>query len=139
MQARRPEIEQAVLTRVCAVPDPTEIIDPEYLEGLRAAVSTAIDYGLTAIELGEERSPPMPAALLAQARLAARSGVSLDTVLRRCIAGNTAFVDSLIDAAEDLPREATIQLLRTQAATFERLVTAVLDEYTRESESLTSA
>lgn len=119
------------MARVYAAPDPTETLDPEYLEGLRAAVSAAIDYGLAAIELGEERSPPIPAALLAQAHLAARSGVSLDTVLRCYLAGNTALVNSLIEAAEDLPREVTLQLLRAQAATFERLVTAVLDEYMR--------
>lgn len=119
------------MARVYASPDPTETLDPVYLEGLRAAVSAAIDYGLAAIEHGEESSPPIPAALLAQARLAARSDVSLDTALRGCLAGNTAFVDSLIEAAEDLSREATFQLLRTQTATFERLIEAVIEEFTR--------
>jgi hypothetical protein len=63
-------------------------------------------------------------------------------VLCRCLAGNIAFVDFLIEAAEenDLSADVTFQLLRTQAAAFEQLVTAVLDEYTRESEGrLTSA
>jgi hypothetical protein len=85
--------------------------------------------------LDEERSPPIPAALLAQARLAARSGVSLDAVLRRCLAGHTLFCGFLIDAVEAAGRlraEATfLRLWRVQAATFERLIEALIEEYAR--------
>src|SRR4051812_23940055 len=92
LRARRPEIDQAVLTRILAVSDLNESVDldsldPEYLEGLRAATSAAVDYGFAVLEYGEERAPPPPPVLLAQARLAARYGVGLDTVLRRYSAG----------------------------------------------------
>jgi hypothetical protein len=60
---RRPEIEAAALTRIYAIADPTEAGDPEYAEGLRAAVKAAIGYGLAAIEHGEERAPAIPAVL----------------------------------------------------------------------------
>ena len=86
LQVRRAEIEQAILTRVYGVSDTSGISDPEYAEGLRVAVSVAVGHGFTAIQHGDERTPPVPPALLLQARTAARLGVSLDTVLRRYFA-----------------------------------------------------
>src|SRR5215475_2827436 len=86
LRAKRQEIEQATLTRVYAVSEPPPRSGPEYIEGLRQAVSAAVDYGLEGIERGEQSAPPIPDVLLAQARLAARSQVSLDTVLRRYFA-----------------------------------------------------
>ena len=126
-----------MLDRVHAVSEPNETIDPEYADGLRAAVSAALDYGLAAIEHGEERSPLIPTVLLAQARLAARNGVNLDTVLRRYFAGYTLLGDFLIQEVEKggLPRGAALQrMLRAQAALFDRLVAAVAEEHTREAE-----
>lgn len=137
LQARRPEIEQAALTRVYAVSDPTEAADPTYAEGLRAAVSAALDYGFAGIERGEERAPPLPTVLLGQARLAARNGITLDTVLRRYFAGYTLLGDFLMQEAEDselLGGAALKRVLRAHAALFDRLITAVTDEYTRELE-----
>jgi len=70
--------------------------------------------------------------LLAQARLAARNGVSLDTVLRHYFAGYTLLGDFLTQEAGDgdLLRGATFQdVMRAQAILFDRLVA---DEYRRE-------
>jgi hypothetical protein len=135
LRMRRPEIEDAILTRVVAVSDPSEPHDLEYAEGLRAAVCAAIDYALAAVELGERRSPPPPPPLLAQARMAARTGVNLDTVLRRCIVGQALLVDFLVDEANagGLGPGALQGLLRGQAALAEGLVAAVSEEYARES------
>lgn len=72
-----------------------------YLEGLRIALSAAIGHGLAVVERGEEHSPPIPKALLSQARLAAQSGVSLDTVMRRYIAGNALLGDFLLREADN--------------------------------------
>ena len=80
LQARRDVIEQAALARVRSIQDPAEPEDPAYAEALRVAVSVALDYGLATIEGSEEGAPPLPAPLL-------RSGVSLDTVLRRYFTG----------------------------------------------------
>jgi PucR C-terminal helix-turn-helix domain/GGDEF-like domain len=133
LQARRAEIEQAVLTRAYAVSDPSRIGDPEYAAGLRAAVSAAIDYGLIGIESAERNPPPIPAALLVQARLAARNGVSLDTVLRRYFAGYVLLGDFLIEEAESMGAAALKPLLRVQATLFDRLLAAVSEEHARES------
>ena len=136
LEARRDEIEAAVMTRVYSVSDTTDL-DPTYAEGLKAAVTAAVDYGLIAIELGEDRSEPPPPILLAQARLAARAGVSLNTVLRRYFAGHALLGDFLIEEAEGgrLLRGAALQsLLRTQAALFDRLLEAVAEEHGREGD-----
>lgn len=135
LRARRPEIEAATLTRVYGIAEPVESEDPEYTHGLKAAVSAALDYGFNALERSEERAPPIPAVLLAQSRLAARSGVSLDTVLRRYLAGYTLLGDFVISEAEKgglRKGDALQRLLRAQAALFDRLLAAVGEEYARE-------
>jgi hypothetical protein len=137
LQARRPEIEQAILARAYAVSDPALADDPAYVQGLRVAVSAALGYGFSAIERGERRSGPIPTALFAQARQAARNAVGLDTVLRRYFAGYTLLGDFLMREAEGdrLLRGAALQCVqRDLAAQFDRLVVAVTDEYTREEE-----
>jgi hypothetical protein len=137
LRERRAEIEQAALTRIYAVSEPPSTGSPEYAEGLRAAVSAALDYGLAGIECGEQSAPPLPDVLLAQARLAARSGVNLDTVLRRYFAGHTLLEDFLIEEAEReelLYPAALKRLLRSQAAIVDRLLAAVSQAYTAEVE-----
>jgi PucR C-terminal helix-turn-helix domain/GGDEF-like domain len=124
------------MNRIRAVGEP-RAGDPIYAEGLKAAVVAAIDYGLAAIELGERRSPPPPPILFAQARVAARAGVRLDTVLRRYVAGNTLVVDFLLEEAERLGLEegAALQgLMRAQSTLFDRLLAAVAEEHRRESD-----
>jgi hypothetical protein len=137
LRARRGEIEEATMTRVYAVSERTETQDPEYAHGLRAAVSAALDYGFDALERSEDRAPPIPAVLLAQARLAARSGVSLDTVLRRYLAGYTLLGDFVFQEAKEtgqLRSPALQRLLRAQAALLDRLLAAVSEEYCREEQ-----
>ncbi len=133
LAARRAEIEQAVLTRVYAVSAPTESQDPEYIAGLRAASSAAVEYALDVIERGEERAPSPPPVLLVQARLAVRNGIGLDTVLRRYSAGYVLLSDFLIEEAErvGLRGDDLLRLLRSQAV-LDRLLAAVSEEYTRE-------
>jgi hypothetical protein len=133
LRARLPEIEDATLTRVYGVAEPGRSADPRYVEGLRAAVSAAIDYGLESVEFGE-RVSAVPVILLAQARVAARNNVSLDTVLRRYVAGYTLLGDFLVEEANQsgLNGVALKGLLRTQAALLERVLAAVGEEHARE-------
>jgi hypothetical protein len=133
---RRGEIEAAILTRINNDGAPTEATDPEYAEGLRGAVPAALDYCLASVRRGEERAPPLPTALLAQARVAARNGVDLDIVLRRYFAGYTLLGDFLVDEAQaaGLHRGSELKcLLRDLAASFDRLLAAVSEEHGRES------
>jgi PucR C-terminal helix-turn-helix domain/GGDEF-like domain len=136
LRERQDEIERATLTRVHAVSKPPPRGGPEYVEGLRAAVSAGVDYGLAGIERGEVSAPPIPAVLLGQARLAARSGVSLDTVLRRYFAGHTLLEDFLMQETEREGVEGANlkRLLRSQAALVDRLLAAVSEAHIEEAE-----
>jgi hypothetical protein len=137
LRARREEIEQSTLTRVYAVSDPVATADAEYMEGLKAAVGAAIEYGIAALERSEDQSPPLPTILLAQARLAAQNGIGLETVLRRYLAGYTLLGDFIIDEAGSggLSSGASLKrLLRAQAALFDGVMAAISDEYVRERE-----
>jgi hypothetical protein len=138
LRERRLEIEQATLTRVHSISDPDEGADPEYSEGLRAAVSVAVAYGIEAIERSEDHPPPMPTALLSQARLAARHGVRLEVVLRRYLVGYTLLGDFLIEESEwgaPLNGASLKRLLRILAALLDRLIAAVSEEYAREAKA----
>jgi len=136
LRAREAEIEAAVVARVFTIQDPAEVSDPVYAQGLRASLRTAIDYALVAVERGEERTPATPPFLLAQARMAARNEVRLETVLRRYFAGYAILTEFAIGEAEDggLVGTGVLQrLLRGQAALFDRLIEAVSEEYAREA------
>jgi hypothetical protein len=141
LRARRGEIEEVALTRTHAIADSTDA-DPLYREGLGSAVAIALDYALETIERGEGRALPPPPALLAQARMAARSGIGLDTVLRRYQAGYGLLGDFLIEEVERsglYGADALRGLLRNQAAVFDRLLAAIGEEYVRESQSRPSS
>jgi hypothetical protein len=136
LRERGPEIEAAVLVRVYGVCDPAETKDPLYTEGLRVAVRVAIEHGVEALERGESSPPPIPTLLLSQARLAARCGVNLDTVLRRYFAGYSILGDFVLEQAERngiAGGPALKRLLRTQAGLFDRLLAALSEEYGREA------
>jgi hypothetical protein len=131
LQARSTEIEEGVFTRVNAIGGVAEIEDPEYLHGFRSAVPAAIEYGLSAIESSESHAPPVPAALLTQARVAARHSVSLDTVMRRYVAGRDELNEFLIEEVERAEsRELRLtSLLGTLSAAFDRLLAELGREY----------
>lgn len=133
VEAHRTELEAAVLERMQAISEPP-VGHPSYREGLRESVAVAIDYALEAIERGEERIPSPPPALLAQARRAARSGVGLDTVLRRYLAGYTLLGDLFRREVEkgSIPSSSVAALVPGRAAIFDRLIAAITDEYNRE-------
>ncbi|MGA8746022.1 MAG: helix-turn-helix domain-containing protein [Solirubrobacterales bacterium] len=137
IEARRPEIEEAIRARAYAVSNPT---DAEYLQGLRAAISAAVGFGLGVIERGEERSGPLPAAMLTQARHAARNRVDLETVLRRYFAGFTTLGDFLVQEAGKDPATSTATVLhrlqKELAALFDSIVVSISAEYRHEAEHL---
>jgi hypothetical protein len=137
LRVRCLEIEEAILVRIYAVSDPSGE-DAGYLHGLRATVTAAVAYGLLAIERGEESSGPIPSAMLAQARHAARNGIGLDTVLRRYVAGYTALGDFLMQEARDgnfaVDGAVLYGAQKELAAHFDRTVAAVTVEYGDEAE-----
>jgi hypothetical protein len=143
LRARREEIEQATSNSALGIGEPPDPVVPEYLEGLRAAAAAAVEYAIAAVQGDEEQAVEVPASLVSQARLAARTGIGLDVVLRRYFGGYTLFGEFLLQeaAAGDPPLEGA-ELRRTLGALathFDRLVTRVSDEHRRARESLALA
>lgn len=140
LRERSGEIEQATLARVRSLADPATVGDPEYATGLTEAVGVGLAYGIDGIEASDRQPGPVPAALLSQARIAGRSGVSLDTVVRRYLAGYTLLGDFLMAETERVGPLAGAELqeiLRGTAARFDRVLAAVSDEHAREAEGRT--
>jgi hypothetical protein len=136
--ARRPQVEESIFARVRAIEDSTGASSRRYTAGLQPAVSAGLDYGLASVELAREgRTPEVPPQLLVQARVAARKGVSLDTVLRRYCGANTLFFDVLIEEAEraGLSQGELKLFYRTWSVSFEHLLAAVSEEYASEERS----
>jgi PucR C-terminal helix-turn-helix domain/GGDEF-like domain len=134
LRTRSTEIEDAIFNRVRELASPAESEDAEYRAGLRATVAESVDYALTSIERGEESTEAIPPAAAAQARRAARSGVGLDTVLRRYAAGDRLVGEIIMDEAGRFPNEALRQVLRTQSPHVDRLMASVASEYMAELE-----
>jgi hypothetical protein len=113
-----------------------ENVDPEYVRGLQMTIPAAIDYAVLSIERAgeEEDATPFPGLLLLQARRAARSGISIDTVLRRYIGGYSLFADFVIQEAErnEVDTGDVQELLRQLGRLFDRLLAALAAEYERE-------
>ena len=137
LRERLPEIQATVASRVYSISDPHEVSDPAYLLGLNGALAAAVEYRLAVLEAGERQAPFVPPVLLAQARLEARDGVPLDTVLRRYFAGNTLFGDFLVEEAEreEVPNSALRRLLGEQATLGDHLLATVSAEHAREAKN----
>jgi AcrR family transcriptional regulator len=138
LRARRAEIDETIFARVSDQWfDQTGSGDPEYVAGLRAAGVAALDYVLVGIEASGQSLEPIPAAALAQARRAARTGVGLDTVLRRYLAGYTVLEGFVMHEAghdeHDLipPTQASAlrDVLQRMSALVDRLIIAVSSAY----------
>jgi hypothetical protein len=137
----RARIERELLNRIKAVANTDDITDPEYSEGLRRAVSSGFDYALTGVESSERHLPPIPISLLAQARLAARNGLSIDLVILRCSTCFTIIRNYIAIAFENIEVASQVKLsdvLRVQGIVFDRLTKALTEEHRREREQLAS-
>jgi hypothetical protein len=142
LEARRPEIEEAILARAYSVSNPVDDEDAEYLAGLKEAVAAAVGYGLAGIQLGEEHLGPIPAQVIVQVRHAARNRVGMEVVLRRYFAGYTALGDFLMQESQHdsiLSAATTFHRLQKElAAIFDRVVASVAAEYRHEIERFPS-
>ena len=106
-----------------------------------SAVGAAVDYGIEAIEFGEARCREVPAIFHAQARLTARSVVSLDMMMRRYFAGYVLLGDFLMREADHCSLDGAVLqcIMRDTAAVFDRLISTIAEEYQREARGLLSS
>jgi hypothetical protein len=136
LNSLRPELQIVTFDRISGIGGPAQVGEGDYLISLRGAVAAALDYGYVILERGPaDRPPSVPAQLLVQARLAARVGVSVGSVLRRYSAGHNQFVALLIEQAEaiDYPLMELKEVLLALAAGVDRISEAVSAEHARES------
>jgi hypothetical protein len=140
LRARHSQIEEAIFARVCEAGfGQVGGESVEYREGLRAAVSAAVELGLAGLEQSEVAQRRVPRAAIEQAHRAARLGVSLDTVLRRYIAGQALLADFIMEEAVHSGYrgdEAALHhhLRRTQTPVLEHLTASVIEAYADEAE-----
>jgi hypothetical protein len=137
LRARLPELEAGLANLIDAVSKPGEVPDSTYLESLHGTRTAILENIIDVIEVGERRAPGIPPAVLASARLAARSGIAVDTVLRRYSAGNALFGDVLLEEAEraEVSSSDLRRLLHRQTTSFDRCLKAVSEEHAREAKS----
>ena len=136
LRQRFAEIEATILARIRALPDPYGEADAEYSVGQREAVTTSIEYALTAVEQGGDWSGPIPSAAATQARRAARNGVRLDTVLRRYATGDRLLGEFIMDEADRFSSRALRMVLSAQGPQVDRLMASVATEYMDELEQM---
>jgi hypothetical protein len=134
LRLRLSDIKECLTTHIRnVVSDTAESMDVQYEEGQRTAVMAALEYALSGIEHGEDWDMPVPFEIIAQARRAARTGVGLDTILRRYTAGHALLGDFVMQAADRggmLGDGAALRAIqRTQAALLDRLIATINDEY----------
>ncbi|HSS03853.1 MAG TPA: helix-turn-helix domain-containing protein [Solirubrobacterales bacterium] len=129
LRERSSEIEEAVFARVRALTEPTGEEDPDYVAGLRATIDEVLAFFFAHIEKGEEWTEPIPSMAATQARRSARSGVRLDTVLRRYAAGDRLLGEFIMDEADRFPSGALRKVMRAQGPPVDRLMAAVAAEY----------
>jgi hypothetical protein len=111
--------------------------DLEYHRGLREAASCGVDYGIALLEEGAGQGPQVPIALIGQARLAARQGIPLETVIRRYMAGKTLLDNFMVGEAATMGvRDPTLlqDALAAHGTAFDRLLSTVTEEYRQEEQ-----
>jgi hypothetical protein len=131
LRARRCEIEEALMARVRRVGDRPESPDPEYPAGLRVAIAAALDYGIDALE-SEPGTAPIPAAILEQSRVAARTGVGVESVLQQCSAGYNVFNTFVLEEAALGGLHGTAEfgrLVGAEGGELERMLAAISEEH----------
>ena len=140
LRQRHDEITAVIFSRIDAVSPLPPLGSDEYADSLRLAVPAAVEYAISALEEGADgRPPPVPPALLVQARLAARSRIGLDSVLRRYIAGHAVLTHVAMEEAErhrDSSSGPTSGVARPLAALLDHIAEAVSEEHRRESATL---
>lgn len=137
LRSHTTEIGETIFDRLEALPGDRPDEDREYIEGLRAAISAGLEYALAGLERGDSEPAPIPPApAAAQARLAARHGVSLDTVLRRYTAADRVLAEFIMDESDGLPEPQVRRVLRTQGHMLDHLMATMAAEYTRELERI---
>ncbi len=140
LRSRRREIVEAIHTHIrSTVPNPTEDLGADYEAGMLDAITAMVEYGIEGIERGSGWSAPIPHAAAAQARRAARAGVSLGIVQRRYLAGHRCLGEFVAQEAQHLDLtncpSALHHLHEAQVVLLEHLMATIEREYNHECQA----
>lgn len=135
LRTRRARVEAAALARIEAVPDQPESSDEEYLAGVRASLAALIDQCLTSIQQEDGDEETIPSAMVMQAHRAARSALSLDTVLRRFTAAHAVVGEFLLQEA-DGDRSFVRLVMAQHFSLLEHQIARIASEYKRELDQI---
>ena len=139
LRARGGEMEAAIIDRFIALSEPGEVPDAEYTAGLKSAIRQVLELAITSVELGPGWSPPPPPVVGIQAQRAARSGLSLDTVLRRYATADRIIGEFIVEEADSLPGPVLGEVMRTRGPLADMLMSYAATHYVREFERLTQS
>ncbi len=106
---------------------------------LRNLVSVGFEYSLEILSGDDEYPPSIPFVLLSDAKSAARRGVGVELVVRRYVAGHSAFRDLILKMAAPAhaPKpEAIYALLRNYDSVFDLLLASITSTYEQEAKQL---
>lgn len=133
LRSRSAEIGEAILVRIRGLAGSDSWRGVGH--GLRATVAATVGYGFETIESGEEKLPPVPAAVLVEAKRAAQAGMPVEMLLRRYVAGHALLAQFVIEEATEtgLAGKDLKYVLRDLGMVFDRLLEAVGDEFLRAS------
>jgi hypothetical protein len=133
LRERNEEIHQEIFNHIRnVVPDPVGDKSLEYTTGLDRAVAGGLTYSLLALE--HEGIPPelIPAALVEQARRAARNGVNMETMLRRMVLAERIIKRFSAKAIQGVPPDILDDVLSALSSAVDHLMVVLADEYNQE-------
>jgi hypothetical protein len=137
LRVRQPEIEEVIFANLRTIaPDPIGDRSPEYTTGLSIAVKEGVNYSLSVIEYGEIWPGPIPSVVIDQARRAARSGVSVETVMRRVTIAERLVKKFATEESDHLSAGILDLALSALGAAIDRLMIALAEEYNSEHEKV---
>jgi len=135
LRRRQGEIEQALL-HTCRKEDAQAVRDLDYRTAFDAALAAVTEFNFACIECGDDAANPIPSAAIAQARRAARDGITVDIFLVGVITAQTLLNEFVLQEAGDLPGDSLSGVQALQGSILMRFATELAAEYRREESRL---
>lgn len=131
LRRRQDEIERA-LCHTSRTGGSPAVRDLEYCTEANAALTAVTEFNFDCIEVGDDAATPTPSAVVAQARRAARDGISLETFLVDVIATQTLLNEFILQEAIGLSGENLGNVQALQSSILLRFATELAEEYRQE-------
>lgn len=128
LRSRSGEVEDAIVAAAIEI-EPSVGADPEGLSGLEAAAAETVKLIEELIAQGADWTQRLPPAVAAQARHLARSGVTLDAVMRGHYATTSLCFEFATSEISELPAETLPYLIEIQSRHGDYLMSSVSAAY----------